>query len=766
MSEEPPTRRQSRAKRPQSYRLDDEYSFLDEDNSAPSGSQTPVTRRNDESDEDDFMPDAAEEEPEDEDFNEDDVEEEEDDGEVEEEEDSDEEFGGPRRASARDINFDTNRDPHPYLTKHKKKPPADVRSPIAFAKGSGVRVQASDNRLRTRGVADFSKIGGQEIRLKDLFGPENEALKPILNTRDHWYEQESLPLRTPDGCRRSFFESLEGRAKEESSIRTWYETTGWSTFIEKQKTQVLTAEAGQKYMATGGPPALNVLWGSAQSPRVRTFGKGDCVSVNEAFEDSTDRRGWLFNLGARIQDAQWASNEEGKTQYLAVAVEQKPMEGWQPGPLEQPKAPAFSASQPYPSSVQIWAFEMTGDDEEDTPRQPRLEQVICTDWGAPKQLRWNPIQATNNSESSNEEGNEHIGFLAGIWSDGHVRILDVKRPLPEDQEDGPAYVHYASTAFDVSIPDTVPSCLHWLSASSLAVATAAGTVAIWNLTRPGTFTKNAKPWFYRQLADTYIVTMSSGWPSQPHLLSISVADGFARLLDLRSPTADTTASIRGRTLCISQAWHEQTQTFVMPDEHYILKHNAIRRYYHNLYSMRLESSITRVATSPVHPTLLVAGAEGNVEASVPIGRITNYKVIPWQQKWFMHEWRRPVDELVVKVPDTEDAEMPDAEAEETPNTPASEGSRTASTAPKKIPREILSQPLVRITEGYKAVQPGIQHSVMSKKPNNPETNKGITIYEANSAVTALAWNPNLKYGTWAVAGMADGLMRVEDIGVE
>lgn len=209
----------------------------------------------------------------------------------------------------------------------------------------------------------------------------------------------------------------------------------------------------------------------------------------------------------------------------------------------------------------------------------------------------------------------------------------------------------------------------------------------------------------------------------------------------------------------------------MPDEHYILKHTPIRRYYHNLYSMRLESSITRVATSPVHPAMLVASVEGIVEASNPIGRIANYKTIPWQQKWFVHEWRRPVDELVVKPAPVEDIAMPDVDATETPNTPSAERHDVASTIvsasiPKEVPsQEILSHPLARITEGYRAVQPGIQHSVASKKPNNPEMNKGLTIYEAKSAVTALAWNPNLQYGTWAVAGMADGLLRVENIGV-
>jgi transcription factor C subunit 6 len=203
----------------------------------------------------------------------------------------------------------------------------------------------------------------------------------------------------------------------------------------------------------------------------------------------------------------------------------------------------------------------------------------------------------------------------------------------------------------------------------------------------------------------------------------------------------------------------------MPDEHYMLKHNPIRRFYHNLYSMRAESSITRVASSPVHPSVLIGGADGRVEASNPVGRITNYKIIPWQQTWFAHEWRGPVDRLEVKL-SAEDTEMdeggPVGEVSEAADGDTAQPVESGSGLDMK---SVLSQPLLRITEGYKALQPGIQHSVTSKKPANPEVGKGITIYEEQSAITALAWNPNIKFGTWAVAGMGSGLLRVEDIGV-
>lgn len=723
---------------------------------------------------DDFIPDVQEDDP-DEDFDEEAFEEEEDEGGQEEDDESDEDFSQPQKYTARDISImevEPISEPSTPVSSKRRRLEDGVRSPITFTRGGGVKVRNVDSdKLRTRGVADFSKIGGQEIRLKDLFGPESEDLKPILATRDYWSTQETLPLHQPGGLRRSFFERKGAREKEAKTVRKWYAEIGRDAFANGQVSRKLSVDEGRPYMLNAGPGALNVLSGTVDDPQLCSLKKSSYVNIAQPFKESQSRRGWLFNLGSRIQEAQWAANEDSSTQYLAVAVEQNPT-GQDPKLMENPKAPAFTATKPYPASIQIWRFEATKTGDLDISQEPRLELVICTDWGAPKQFRWCPIRVIDELELP-DDFVVHIGLLAGIWSDGRVRIIDVSIPKDDITATEPLYLRYSHTAFDVPIPHTVPTCLHWLSGTTLAVATAAGTVAIWTLTRPNTFptvetdTLTPRPWFYQQLADTYILTISSGYPSQPQYLSMSIADGFSRLYDLRSPSADTTASIRGRTLCVTQAWHEQTQSFAMPDEHYILKHNPIRRYYHNLYSMRSESSITRVATSPVHPGVLIGAAEGTVEASNPVGRITNYKVIPWQQKWFVHEWRGPVEKLIIKPPDG-DVEMSDGgpvEQSVESSTRKNEDTSAPSSESSQVPKSTFSQPLVRITEGYKATQPGIQHSITSKKPTNPEIGKGITIFEEQSAITALAWNPNLKFGTWAVAGMGSGLLRVEDIGV-
>ncbi|KAF2633686.1 hypothetical protein BU25DRAFT_381332 [Macroventuria anomochaeta] len=761
------SRRQSRNKSTTSYRVEEEYSFLDEDDEDAelSRSRRPVIQ-DDEEDGDDFMPDANAEEEQEDDFDE----------ELVEEEESEDEAAADEEALAQESsNIDVDDVEvtllRPTTGKGKSKPVtrilpqspapkavAPVQVPHSFARSGGRKVNMDDDKMRSRGIADFSKQGGQEVRLKDLFGPALSDLKPILKTRDEWRLQETLPIRD-SGLKRSHFESEEARAKDEKLMQTWYAKSGREEFADGQKISILSQEQGAKYMLNDGAQSINVLMGTTTNPQQHPLRKNSFVNVADPFEDKEQRRGWLFHLGARVQDAQWMTNEDGGTQYLAVAVEQKDMTAQHPAPMEQPTAPAFSATKPFAASIQIWAFESTEEHALDPSKKPRLALVICTDWGAPKQFRWSPIALHNRHEPLGDVETVDIGFLAGIWSDGRVRVLNIEIPKTEAQTSNPIFMYFAQAAFDAAIPQAVPTCLQWLSGSTLAVGTSAGTLAIWTLTRPGTLSRTPsevcipRPWFYKQIGDTYVLTLLSGWPSQPHFLSASTADGFARLYDIRSPDADTVASVRGRVLVVTQAWHDHTQSFIMPDEYYILKHNNIRRFYHNIYSARAESSIVRVAASPVHPGVLIGGANGAVFAANPVARVVNTKVVPWQQNWFVHEWRPPVEKMVV-TPSGQNFEMQDEDFQEVSNPNAA-----------KVPPSVLSVPMVRITEGYRATQPGISYSTTSRKKPENETSTLITIFEEQSSISALAWNPNLKFGTWAVAGMNSGLLRVEDVGV-
>ena len=75
----------------------------------------------------------------------------------------------------------------------------------------------------------------------------------------------------------------------------------------------------------------------------------------------------------------------------------------------------------------------------------------------------------------------------------------------------------------------------------------------------------------------------------------------------------------------------------------------------------------------------------------------------------------------------------------------------------------------RFTEGYKLDHDELNPTSGEKKgkgfQNNriDELNPKATVYEVESGVRKVVWNPNLGWGGWVAAGMGSGLVRVEDL---
>jgi transcription factor C subunit 6 len=616
---------------------------------------------------------------------------------------------------------------------------------------------------RQRAVGEW-RDGGQESRLKNLFGPTSEDLRPVFDTKKTWLSQTTLPSRSFKHLAPTPYITEEAMARDARSLRQWYANVGRAAFAQGQKTAHKDADQAQVYLVNPGPESLDLLMGNVKNQRIWSLKKGRYMSAAVPFGSDSKRKGWIFHLGSRIQDAQWAPNERGSTQYLAVIVEQDDTTSRKHKPFGNPKAPAFTATSSFHASIQIWVFESTPSGILTLEKEPRLALVICTDWGAPKVIHWWPIGAEDSLEPD-QDGIVRLGLLASIWSDGKARILDVSLRQSTADSSHTQYVHYTEAALELAFWEppstdkaghpveklsTLPTCLCWLSPTTIAVGTASGNVAIWTLTRPGMFPPDRaqpQPWFHKQLADTYIITISSGYPSRPQFLSLTTADGFARLVDLRAPVADAISSLRGRMLVHAQAWHEHTQSFIMVDEYYMLKHSTLRRYNQAIYTYRTDSTLTAVATSPVHPAVLIGTSDGSVTATNGVCKIMNSKDIPWSQMWFKHEWRRAM----------EDGE-PNAAGSTGPSDEPIEREEGSDAGPN-----VLARPLARVTEGYTPVQTSMQYPDATKR--HKDGAKFITVFEENSAATRVAWNPSLKCGTWAVAGMQSGMLRVEDLGV-
>lgn len=138
-----------------------------------------------------------------------------------------------------------------------------------------------------------------------------------------------------------------------------------------------------------------------------------------------------------------------------------------------------------------------------------------------------------------------------------------------------------------------------------------------------------------------------------------------------------------------------------------------------ILNQRPSNSVVDVGKT--HATIAAGGADGSVTVTNPLRKILGSREQGLQQRIFKHEW--------VRRPDTE-------------------GERTG---------------VCRITEGYKAEEVFVGQK--SRSGPTRELVMTTTMYEEETAVTALAWNPNVSCGGWLAVGWGSGLVRIQDVAI-
>ncbi|KAK7614788.1 WD40-repeat-containing domain protein [Phyllosticta paracitricarpa] len=629
---------------------------------------------------------------------------------------------------------------------------------FAMFTGKGQQAEESERKLSSRGVPEMYHNTGKDTRFMNLFGPAEEDVWPAVQARDRWHDRPTLPTRKEHRGEGGFaynrYYTEECRQHEASKGWEWYHANGGAfSFKFKQKSKQLSASEATKYMPQTDGPDRDVLFGPITNPRLHTLKPDDAVNMAQFWDakrpgkKSSSRQAWTLNLCKKIQCLEWAPWLDGD-QRLAIAALQRPKF---PAFTQPHSAPAFVPLPSTSASIQIWGFaskvEPGKGNAMDMAIPPRKELVICMDWGPVRELKWCPLPRRNSTDA----GEINLGLLAGIWGDGKVRVLDVKYPNSASTQ----YIHITKAAFESRPPDTVCTSVTWLSSNQIAVSCANGSMAVWDISESllsSEVVDTPRPWFYQNVHSSYILSIASAYPSHPFLVATSSMDGYLRLVDLRAPLQDTLLSQRSRTGSAPLTWHEVSQCFLTCDENYTLLALSARRFHVNMSVGRANSNILDLSASPVHPFVLVSCADGMALSTNIMRKVLIAKAEMWHQTWFMHEWRRAVDHNGVVTGASGGAISRD-ESKRPP--PQIEQAR-----PEKINHP---GPLSRMLEGFRAevyklwVEAGL--------PNQYEGVVYNTIYEQETGITQLAWNPNIKYAGWAAAGMGDGLVRVEDIAI-
>ena len=309
-----------------------------------------------------------------------------------------------------------------------------------------IRTQKQENQDVThcRGLVEQPmKLHTKKALLTYMFGANQRDWVHALKSRDQWICNPTLPRKGDQngvgGMCHHFSHTEESREMEATEGWDWYyDQGGRALFAERQKLQVLTPDEGIAYISKPSKPSHKFLMGPYGKQRVFELPVNSSLHLNEAWkpsdldavddkasEEKAEREGWILNIGNPIICLDWATNQDGETQYLAVATAQFA----DPANQELSKvSPAFTPLSPSRSCIQIYAFTATP-----TPGYeslfhlrvpPRLRLVICTEWGDVRQLKWCHIPRQSRDEDARSKIS--LGLLASIWSDGLLRVLDVQ----------------------------------------------------------------------------------------------------------------------------------------------------------------------------------------------------------------------------------------------------------------------------------------------------------------------------------------------------
>ena len=297
----------------------------------------------------------------------------------------------------------------------------------------------------SRGIPENPLSGYSKIsRLIPFAGPAEEDQQIVLKSMQHWVDEATLPRRSR--FRHPFSHTEEQRDLEATKGWDWFNDHGGKTiFADRQRLQPIESRECVKYLPSSTQPRATVLLGPYGRQEPFSLPEYRSLSVDEAWKDAianSDEQGtrpterqknaWILNVGGRVRCFDWATNQDGERQYLAIATKR-------PVSKEQAKAgPIFNTPRSGPSAIQIWCFHshlgLEGDlSSLDGDRRPDPRQILCTDWGDPKQLKWCPMPR---KFRDGQDDQDQLGLLAAVFDDGIVRILDVnvgKSPSEEQK---------------------------------------------------------------------------------------------------------------------------------------------------------------------------------------------------------------------------------------------------------------------------------------------------------------------------------------------
>ncbi|GAA5900139.1 transcription factor TFIIIC subunit TFC6 [Sporobolomyces salmoneus] len=412
---------------------------------------------------------------------------------------------------------------------------------------------------------------------------------------------------------------------------------------------------------TSGQTQQDPLNGKRQVFVGRINGEGEQEITLDRFESIPlnsfvpRKPGHLLNVGGPVSALSWLPRLTGPSteEYLAISTISSPsLTLSHPANLTGSKSSSliqiWSLSTPHPE--QSFAVETSsGENDEDSSEAQeggmRFEMglLLGENEGEARDLQWCPrggIDKTGDEMDVDENGGgaqaEKMGILAGVFTDGKVKVFVVPTPETVREKQGKSntetvYVK-AKKVLELTLPNT--SCLSfaWGSWEMIAAGCLNGYVAVWDIgdaLRKGL--SSVRPTHYiaaHTCAIRSIAFVTSPPPStaledagafelsgDPNRVATVGYDGSTAITDLRdSDGAGTVIFLHERSSTYAVAWCPQSGCVYADDQD-----DRVRAYFLKSADYALSKrigahrgTIWSLATSNHHPFVLSSSSDGTV----------------------------------------------------------------------------------------------------------------------------------------------------------
>ncbi|RWA09294.1 hypothetical protein EKO27_g5823 [Xylaria grammica] len=445
--------------------------------------------------------------------------------------------------------------------------------------------------------------------------------------------------------------------------------------------------------------------------------------IGNADGEETVPGGWLLNVGGVPVSMAWTPTQGQANQLLAIAVTPFPDQAYYqnlkdaPGELEQKQG-----------TIQILNFET------DKGRRG----VLCVD--------------------------------------GKLRILGIE-VVPEQDRDEifeeieePMITLEPPREYSIEI-----TCFTWINMNRVAAGLSDGSVVVWSLSPPRILQRHP-------VHSTAIIDIVSGYPSDPFLVSTIPIGGVLTVTDLSRPSGETTyhpnmmvslqpnlltwsPHLRGYASMWPSAFAGNPNLTFLPTRGFPVCRHLIT----------VNGQPTCISIGTCHPYIIAGTTDGSIWVFNILRKLSSHREKTLKIKLFQHEFCAPSSSVVQSDQETQPRGacrilhgfLPE------PNTHPT-GVKMAET--QRLNREKNAKQGQAKNKGKGKAkgkpaksQPksvGQQDGEVDEEAAMTSGPGPIVLYEPQTRITAVAWNPNAEFSWWVAAAMGSGLVRVMDVGAE